>query len=151
MYLVSDCTHSVHPSPSFQQQLFSTSLQWRHNERDGVSNHQPYYCLLNHLFRRRSKKTSKIRVIGLCEGNSPVTGEFTAQRTSNAENVSIWLFHHDFPSSLRRLDRPNNRQSSTAELRRLWLDEISNSASYTALSSPFCHCFGHFCLNQFVI
>ena len=51
------------------------TLQWRHNERDGVSNHQPYDCLLNLLFRRRSTKTSKIRVTGLCAGNSPVTGE----------------------------------------------------------------------------
>ena len=30
--------------------------QWRHNERDGVSNHQLHDCLLNRLFRRRSKK-----------------------------------------------------------------------------------------------
>ena len=44
--------------------------------------------------RRRSKKTSKLRVTGLCEGNSPVTGEFPAQRASNAENVSIWWRHH---------------------------------------------------------
>ena len=44
--------------------------------------------------RRRSKKASKSRVTGLCEGNSPVTGEFPAQRASNAENVSIWLRHH---------------------------------------------------------
>ena len=28
------------------------------------------------------------------EGDSPVTGEFYAQRTSNAENVSIWWRHH---------------------------------------------------------
>ena len=28
------------------------------------------------LIRRKSKKTSKLRVTGLCEGNSPVTGEF---------------------------------------------------------------------------
>ena len=34
-------------------------LQWRHNDHDGVSNHKPHGCLLNHLFRRRSKKTSK--------------------------------------------------------------------------------------------
>ena len=27
-------------------------------------------------------------------GNSPVTGEFPAQRASNAENVSIWWRHH---------------------------------------------------------
>ena len=56
----------------------SISLQWRHNERDGVSNHQPHDCLLNRLFRRRSKKTLKLRVTGSCEGN--VTGEFPAQR-----------------------------------------------------------------------
>ena len=42
------------------------TLQWRHNERDAVSNHQPHDCLLNCLFRRKSKKTSKLRVTGLC-------------------------------------------------------------------------------------
>ena len=30
----------------------------------------------NRLFRRRSKKTWKLRVTGLCEGNSPMTSEF---------------------------------------------------------------------------
>ena len=44
--------------------------------------------------RRRSKKTSNPRVTGLCEGNSPVTGEFPTQRASNAENGSIWWRHH---------------------------------------------------------
>ena len=52
------------------------SLHWRHNGRDGVSNHQPHHGLLNRLFRCRSKKTSKLRVAGLCARNSPVTGEF---------------------------------------------------------------------------
>ena len=70
------------------------ALQWRHSGRDGVSNHQPYDCVLNRLFRRRSKKTSKLRVTGLCVGNSPVTGEFLAQIASDAENVSIWWRHH---------------------------------------------------------
>ena len=51
---------------------FMCTLQWRHKGRDGVSNHPRLDCLLNHLFRRRSKKTSKLRVTGLCEGNSPV-------------------------------------------------------------------------------
>ena len=46
-------------------------LRWRHNDHTGVSNHQPRDCLLNRLFRRRSKKTSKLRVTGLCVGNSP--------------------------------------------------------------------------------
>ena len=70
------------------------ALWWRHNGRDSVSNHQPHDCLLNRLFRRRSKKTSKLRVTGLCVGNSPGTGEFSAQRASNAENASIWWRHH---------------------------------------------------------
>ena len=56
------------------------ALRWRHNEPDGVSDHQPHDCLLNPLFGRRSKKTSKLRVTGLCAGNSPGTGEFSAQR-----------------------------------------------------------------------
>ena len=70
------------------------SLQWCHNERDGISNHQPHDCSLNCLFRRRSKKTSKLCVTGLCAGNLPVISEFPPQRTSNTENVSIWWSHH---------------------------------------------------------
>ena len=77
---------------------YCITLQWRHNERDGVSIHQPHNCLPNRLFRHRSEKISKLRVTGLCAGNSPVTGEFLAQRASNAENisinVSIWWRHH---------------------------------------------------------
>ena len=38
---------------------------------DGVSNYQPHHCLLNRLFGRRSRKASKLRVTGLCAGNSP--------------------------------------------------------------------------------
>ena len=74
-------------SPSI---LGSFPLRWRHNERDGVSIQQPHDCLLNRLFRRRSKETSKLRDTGLCDGNSPVT----AQRASNAEKASIWWRHH---------------------------------------------------------
>ena len=49
---------------------FRIPLQWRHNERDGVSNHRRVDSLPNRVFERRSKKTSKLRVTGLCEGNS---------------------------------------------------------------------------------
>ena len=69
-------------------------LRWRHNGHDSISNHQPHDCLLNRLFRRRSKKTSKLHITGLCAGNSPGTGDFPAQMASNAENVSIWWHHH---------------------------------------------------------
>ena len=71
----------------------SSSLLWRQNDRDGVSNNQPHDCLFNRLFWRRSKKTLKLRVSGLRVGNSSVTGEFPAQRAGNADNVSIWWRH----------------------------------------------------------
>ena len=49
-----------------------TSLRWRHNEHDGVSNYQPHDYLLNRLFRCKWKII--FRVTGLFEGipNKPV-------------------------------------------------------------------------------
>ena len=52
-------------SPENRIIITVTSLRWRRNGRDSVSNHQPHDCLLNRLFRRRSKKTSKLRVTGV--------------------------------------------------------------------------------------
>ena len=52
------------------------------------------HYLFRHLFRRRSKKRSKLRVDGLCEGNPPVTGGFPSQRASDAGNISIWWCYH---------------------------------------------------------
>ena len=47
---------------------------------------------------RRSQNTSKLRVIGLWEGNPPVTGGFPAQIASNAECFHLmtasWLLAH---------------------------------------------------------
>ena len=54
--------------PKCQFVQASLSLQWRHNVRDGVSTHQRLDCLLNRLFRRRSKKTPKLRVTGFVRG-----------------------------------------------------------------------------------
>ena len=84
------CAHAVRA----HMFLRHVSLRWRHSDHAGVSNHQPHGCLLNRLFRRKSKKTSKLRVTGLCAGNSPGTGEFPAQMASYAENISIWWRHH---------------------------------------------------------
>ena len=85
---------TIHVTIKFSELLNSKALQWRHNEHDGVSNRQRLDCIPNRFFRRRSQKTLKLRVTGLCEGNSPVTGEFPEQMASNAENDSI-LWHHD--------------------------------------------------------
>ena len=75
--------------------VVSSILQWHHNGVNGISNHQPHHCLLSRLFGRRSKKTSKHHVTGLCVWNSQGTGEFPAQMASYAENVSIWWRNHD--------------------------------------------------------
>ena len=78
----------------WQTRACDISLLWRQNGHDGVSNHQPHDCLLNRPCTRRSKKTSKLRVTGLCAGNSPWISEFPAQMASNAENVSLCWRHH---------------------------------------------------------
>ena len=70
------------------------ALWWRHNEHDGVSNHRRLDCFDKRLFKRWSKKAWKLRVTSLCEGNSPVTGEFPAQSANNAENASSWWRHY---------------------------------------------------------
>ena len=77
---------STHSNTVIKQGLCNTdrqyASQWRHNGRDGVSNHPRPDYLLNRLFKRRSKKTSKLRLTGLCEGNLPVTNEFPSQRVN---------------------------------------------------------------------
>ena len=77
---------SGHPSGVSTWLPSTSSLQWRHNDGHGVSNHQPHDSLLSRLVRRRTKPHVTCR----CEGNSAVTGEFPAQRVSDAQNVSIW-------------------------------------------------------------
>ena len=68
---------------------------------DDAINCRHLYWLLNRLFRWRSKKPSKLRVISFCEGNPPVNDGFPSQRAIEVENVSIWLRHHD-TASLRK-------------------------------------------------
>ena len=62
------------------------------DDHDGVSNHQSHGCLLNLSFTSRLMKKAPCHRL-LC-GEITGTGEFPAQRTSYAENVSIWWRHH---------------------------------------------------------
>ena len=96
-----------------------STVQWRHNKRYGVSNHRRIDCLLTFFsgVDQRKNQSNMLRyktcldtkpvlyqdrfcsltlyVTGLCVGNSPVTGEFPAQRASNAEKVSVWWRYHE--------------------------------------------------------
>ena len=93
------------------------ALQWRHNVRDCVLNHQPRDYLHNHLIRRRSKKAWKLRATGVCAGNSPMTGElFPAQKPTNAEIASIWWCHRDQLRQRSLLSQPRSSATSGTEL-----------------------------------
>ena len=88
----------------YQKHVSHIFLQWRHNERDGVSNHQRLDCLLNRLLRYRSKKTSKLRVTGLCEGNSPVILRTKGQWRWKCFHLmtSSWSYQYSFSRGTRR-------------------------------------------------
>ena len=86
---------SQHYSTAEYHDYTENRLQWRHNEHDSAWNHQPRDCLLNRLFRRRSKRTWKLRVTCLCVGNSLGPVNSPHKWPSNAEKVSIWWRHHD--------------------------------------------------------
>ena len=81
--------------PSHHWRLWSLPSHYNDLIMNAMVFHQPYDCLLNRLFRRRPKKTSKLHVTGLCAGNSPVNGEFPAQMANNAASVSISWRHHE--------------------------------------------------------
>ena len=75
----------------FRRWKLHTSLQWRHNERGGVSNHPLIAQLLVHAKVKENIKAPR---------HWPLCGEFTGDRwiprtkSSNAENASIWWRHH---------------------------------------------------------
>ena len=75
------------------------------------------------------KGTSKSALLALCEGNSPVTGEFTAQRASNAEKASIWWRHHECRSFgdlfFLSLNKSLNKLSSAQ-----WFDILARQKKY---------------------
>ena len=94
----------------------------------------PHDCILNILFRLRSKKTSKLHVTGLCVGNSRVTGEFPAQKASDAEKFSNWWRHHD--------STPGSAASHYAEVLPCRWDNIQSLKMSIASSyclEPFCY------------
>ena len=99
---VSDCSCSISFNDNDSWPVCSVhAIQWRHNERKGVSNHRHLECLLNRMFRCGSKKISKLHVTG------PLWGELTGHRwiplirASNAENVSIWWRYHGYTNVFR--------------------------------------------------
>ena len=105
--------HRIRPYLCTHTTFRMSTLQWRHNERDVVWNHRRLDALLTHLFRRRSKNVSKLRIIGLCEGNPPVSGGFPSQRVSNTENYSISWRHHETSGTITWLQQQTKKIEET--------------------------------------
>ena len=111
-------------------QGISLALHWRHNDHDGVSNHQPHGCSLNRLFRRRSKETSKLRVTGFCAGNSPGPVNSPHKRPVTRkmfpfDDVSM-DFKHLFNQPAKRYGDYHNKDKTVE-----WLSYLCNGNSYT--------------------
>ena len=70
------------------------TLHWRHDERDGVSNHQRLVLFAQRFVQAQIKESIKAPL------HWPLWGESTGDRWipltkgSNAENVSIWWCQH---------------------------------------------------------
>ena len=78
----------------------SVSLQWRHNERDGVSNHRRLDCSLRLLFRRISRKHQSSVPLAFVRGihqwlvNSPHKGTVTWRMLPFDDVIMWWYVHH---------------------------------------------------------
>ena len=96
----------------------SYALQWRHNKCDGASNHRRLDCFLNCLLRRRSKKTSKLRVT---VHKGPGT-----QKMFPFHDVIVALLHLAHSTK-------NMRLISLTALEALFL--LSESCAYESMSS----------------
>ena len=77
-----------------QSPISGMTLQWRHNERDSVSNQHPHDCLLIRLFRRRSTEASKLLVTGFVWGIYQWPGNSPHKWSVTRKKISIWWRHH---------------------------------------------------------
>ena len=111
------------------------TLQWRHNGRGGVSHHQAHDCLLNRLFRRRSKKNQSsaslafVWVIHRWPVNSPAKWPVT-RKMFPFDDVSMkcwiccggrWMNTFNFWAGLMSQLYPRNYLFSYSDLSQHWL------------------------------
>ena len=81
----------------------SMPQQWRHNGRDGVSNHQPHHFYATIYSCADQGKYRSSAPVAFVRGIH--RDEFPAQMTSNAENVSIWWRHHAYKNTVCEITR----------------------------------------------
>ena len=73
-------------------------LEWRHNERDGISNHQPHDCLLNRLFGSDQRKYQSSASLACVRGihrwpvNCPHKGPVTRKMFPFDDVITFVIF-----------------------------------------------------------
>ena len=112
--------------------VVTMTLQWHHNEHDGILNHQPYDCLLNHLFSLSSRKTPKFCITGLYTYNGH-TGDWWIPCTEGQLHGKCFLL---MMSSWINSCKTGKRQLK--KLNSFWYQKIMMNTS-TRHWSMFCH------------
>ena len=85
-----------HPTAPHWSTIYNTSKHYSDVIMSAMSSQITSLTIVTQPFIQvQIKKTSKLRVTGLCVRNSPVTGEFPAQRAGYARNISTWWRHHE--------------------------------------------------------
>ena len=133
-------------------------LEWCHNERDGIWNHRRLDCLLSRLFRRRSKKTSMLRVTGLCEGKSTIRWRHHATRatvcfheSSDYQRMkpqsSAFMVHVEGNTRVSNGFLPtkaSNIESVSMSWRHHWMEKLGIShdacSRFLSVGTVLCHC-----------
>ena len=114
--------------------LSSQALQLRHKERYGVSHQQRLDCSFSRLFMHRSKKTSNLRVTGLCvEGihRRPIISPYK-------EPVTRKMFHLMTSSWEVRFMHTQPYELMNQTDRGVWLIHICNLISWMVKFNTWC-------------
>ena len=91
------------------------TLQWRHNGRDSVSNHQPHDCLLNRSDAEQRKHQSSVSLAFVC-------GEFTGDR---------WIPPHKWPVTRKML--PVDDVIMTCQVNQDEIEVLSNASCWPSV------------------
>ena len=120
-YVTDDLNHSVRVKQYISVPAVGNHgpLEWCHNERDDIWNHRRLDYLLSRLFRRRSKRTTMLRVTGLCEGKSTTWWRHhVTQATNCSHEPSDYQRMKTQSSAFTVLCEGNTRVSSGFSLQR---------------------------------
>ena len=133
-------------------------LEWCHNERNNIWNHRRLDYLLSRLFRRSSKKTSTLRVTGLCEMKFTIWWRLHATQATNCSHGSadyqrmkpqsstftVLYEGNTRVSSGFSLQRASNMKSVSMSWRHHGMEKLGIShdacSNFLSVGTVLCHC-----------